>query len=84
MKNVAKQDMWAKIGSDLEEDLSGTKKLLYCMAKNYHGKDKGTLYAIKDKSNNLLTKPEEIAEHWGEYCMELLNIQDDENAVQEL
>ena len=84
MKNAAKQDMWPKIGSDLEEDLSGTKKLLYSMAKSYRGKNKGTAYAIKDKSNNLLTEPEEIAKRWGEYFMELLNIRDDEGASQEL
>ena len=84
VKKVAKQDMWAKIGSDLEEDLSGTKKLLYSMAKSYRGKNKGTAYAIKDKSNNLLTEPEEIAKRWGEYFMELLNIRDDEGASQEL
>ena len=84
VKNAAKQDMWAKIGSDLEEDLSGTKKLLYSMAKSYRGKIKGTSYAIKDKSNNLLTEPEELAICCGEYFMELLNIRDDEGASQEL
>ena len=84
VKNAAKQDMWAKIGSDLEEDLSGTKKLLYSMTKSYRGKNKDTSYAIKDKSNNLLTEPEELAKRWGEYFMELLNIRDDEGASQEL
>ena len=84
VKNAAKQDMWAKIDSDLEEDLSGTKKILYSMAKSYRGKNKGTAYAIKDKSNNLLTEPDEIAKRWGEYFMELLNIRDDEGASQEL
>ena len=64
VKNAAKQDMWAKIGRDLEEDLSGTTKLLYSMAKSYKGKYKGTSYAIKDKSNNLLTEPQEIAKRW--------------------
>ena len=61
VKNAAKPDMRAKICSDLEADLSDTKKLRYSMAKSYRGKNKGTSYAIKDKSNNLLTEPEEIA-----------------------
>ena len=51
--------MWAKIGSDLEEDLSRTKKLLYSMAQSYKGKNKDASYKMKDKSNNLLTEPEE-------------------------
>ena len=46
--------------------------------------EEGTSYAIKDKSSNLLTEPEEIAKRLGEYFMELLNIRDDEGASQEL
>ena len=65
VKNAAKQDMWVKIGSNLEEVLSGTKKLLYSMAKSYRGKNKDTSHAIKDKRNKLLTEPEEIAKRWG-------------------
>ena len=83
-KKAAKQYMWAKIGSDLKDDLSGTKKLLYSMARSYRGKNKDISYAIKDKSNNLFTEPEEKAKRWGEYFMELLNIKDDEADSQQL
>ena len=54
------------------------------MAKSYKGKNNDISYAIKDKSSNLLTEPEEVAKRWGGYCMELLNIKDDEAASQEL
>ena len=35
MKKAAKQNMWAKIASDLEEDLSGAKLMLYSMDNCY-------------------------------------------------
>ena len=76
--------MWAKIGSDLEDDLSGTKKLLHSIAKSNKGKNKDISYAIKDIRNNLFTEPEKKAKRWGEYFVELLNIKDDEADSQQL
>ena len=52
VKNAAKQDMWAKIRSDLEDHLSGTKKLLYSMAKIYRGK----IYREKIKVHHMQQK----------------------------
>jgi hypothetical protein len=31
----SKQQVWQKIGKDLQQELEGSRKLLYSMAKNY-------------------------------------------------
>ena len=77
VKRKAKQDCWNQIGIDLEEDLNGTKKLLYSLAKRYRGKKNEGAYAIKDKSGNLLTQLEDIGKRWREYFSELLNLDSD-------
>jgi hypothetical protein len=35
VKRNSKQQVWQMIGEDLRQDLEGTRKLLYSMAKNY-------------------------------------------------
>jgi len=77
VKRKAKQDCWNQIGIDLEEDLNGTKKLLYSLAKRYRGKKNEGAYAIKDKSGNLLTQLGDIGKRWREYFSELLNLDSD-------
>ena len=74
VKKDAKESCWKQIGTDLENDLHGTRKLLYSLAKNYRGKNSEVTYAIKDKQGNLLTQLEEIGTRWGEYFEELLNV----------
>ncbi len=75
-KRAAKEDMWIKIGQDLERDVEGTRKLLYSMAKNYRKGNNESTYAIMNKTGELLTKPQEIEERWREYFQELLNVED--------
>ena len=73
IKRNEKTKAWSKVGRDLKEDHYGTKKLLFSMAKTYRGKNKEISYAIKDKEENLLVEPGEIAERWREYFENLLN-----------
>ena len=61
----------------MEENLHGTKKLMYSIAKNYSGKNSEEAYAIKDKYRNLLTQPEDIRLWWKKYFDELLNVEND-------
>ena len=42
IKRDAKQESWNKIGEDLARDMQGTRKLIYCMAKNYRKGNKYT------------------------------------------
>ena len=77
VKKDAKESCWKQIGTDLENDLHGTKKLLYSLAKSYRGKNSEVTYAIKDKQGNLLTQLEEIGTRWGEYFEELLNVEEE-------
>ena len=57
-------------------DHAGTKKLLYSLAKIYRGRNKELTYSVKDKEGKLLVDPEHVAEGWGEYFHELLNVED--------
>ena len=83
VKKEAKEACWRQIGTDLENDLHGTKKLLYSLAKSYRGKNSEVTYAIKDKQGNLLTQLEEIGARWGEYFGELLNVEGETVQVNE-
>ena len=73
IKRREKAKAWSKIGRDVKEDHTGTKKLLFSMAKNYRGKNNEVSYDIKDKEDNLLVDPEKISERWREYFEDLLN-----------
>ena len=73
-KRRAKETYWRRIGADVENDLHGTKMLLYSLAKSYRGKNSEGTCAIKDKGNNLLTQHKVISARWGEYFNELLNV----------
>ncbi|XP_076067644.1 uncharacterized protein LOC143040436 [Oratosquilla oratoria] len=77
IKRTAKEEMWIRIGQNIERDVQGTRKLLYSMAKNYRKGNNETTYAVKDKTGTeLLTEPKEIEERWREYFEELLNVED--------
>ena len=58
IKRREKAKAWSKIGRDLKEDHTGTKKLLFSMAKNDRGKNNEVSYDIKDNEDNLLVDPE--------------------------
>ena len=49
VKRRAKETCWRRIGADLENDLNGTKNLLYSLAKNDRGKSSEGTYALKDR-----------------------------------
>ena len=74
VKRKAKQDCWNQIGIDIEEDLNGTKKLLYSLEKRYRGKKNEGAYTTKDESSNWLTQMKDIGKRWREYFSELLNV----------
>ena len=74
VKQEEKDRVWEKIGEDLRNDHSGTKKLLYSMTKNYRSTAKEQTGAIKDQNGQLLVQPDDITNRWKEYFDGLLNV----------
>ena len=74
VKRKEKREVWRKIGSDLQEDYAGTKKLLYSMAKNYRTEKKEASCSIRDEDNNVITEEEQVMERWKVYFEKLLNV----------
>ena len=79
VKKKEKNRVWKKIGEDLKADHSGTRKLLYSMAKNYRSSANEQTYAIKDEDGQLLVQPDDISKRWKEYFDQLLNVQGNED-----
>ncbi len=77
VKREAKKQAWEKIGDELEQDMQGTRKLIYSIAKNYRKREEPTARTIKDKEGTLLTEQEEIDERWREYFSDLLGTNED-------
>ena len=73
--------MWTQIGNDLQEDVRGTKKLLYSMSKAYktRSNDKSKSTTLKDDSGEIITGQKNVANRWAEYFQDLLNVNDEEN-----
>ena len=80
-KKKAKADMWTSIGKDLENDLKGTRKLIYSMSKNYKNRneDKPKNATLKDKDGDIVTGEENVAARWVEYFEDLLNVEIEES-----
>ena len=77
VKSLAKQNCWIRIGRDLENDLQGTRKLIYNTARNYKKGSQPPTYAIKDpNTETLLTEEREIELGWKTYFERLLNVID--------
>ena len=76
IKRKAKEDMWNNIGQDLENDVQGTKKLLYSMAKGFKNRleDKPKNTSIKDEDGEIVTGNDKVADRWVEYFEDLLNV----------
>ncbi len=75
MKNEEKDESWERIGRDLEQDLLGTRKLIYNLAKNYRKTVAPLSYAVKDKDREeLLTDADEISERWRHYFENVLSV----------
>ena len=83
VKRKAKKDTWEKLGEELEQDMEGTRKLIYSIAKNYRRKEESIVNTIKDKEGELLTDTYEIDQRWKEYFSELLNPLDDNELLEE-
>ena len=80
VKATAKSERWVKIAEDLEQDLLGTRKLTYSMAKSYRKGNSDTAYSIRNEGGtDLLVEPEEISQRWKEYFETLLNVEENEN-----
>ena len=77
IKREAKKQAWEKIGDELEQDMQGTRKLIYSIARNYRKREEPTVRSIKDKEGVLLTDQEEIDERWREYFSDLLGMPDE-------
>ena len=75
IKRRSKEEVYIKIGHDLENDVRGTRKLLYSLAKNYRKGNTDRSIVINDKDGNLLTEEDQIADRWREYFQELLNVE---------
>src|SRR5678815_2968938 len=74
IKRREKESTWERIGGELEEDLQGTRKLIYSIAKSYRKGSAPPTYAIKNENGLLLTSPSDNSERWEEYFEQLLNI----------
>ena len=77
VKKRAQTQMWEQIGTDLKEDVQGTKKLLYSMAKAYKNRndDKSKNTSLKNKAGEIITGQSNILDRWIEYFKELLNVE---------
>ena len=78
LKKQSTKDMWTNIGRDLENDVRGTKKLLYSMAKGYKNRveDKPKNASIKSSEGDTITGNDKVTDRCLEYFEDLLNIDD--------
>lgn len=67
----AKTQAWEKIGDELEQDMKGTRKLIYSAARNYRKREEPTARTVKKEECILLTDQEKIDERWKEYFSDL-------------
>ena len=77
-------EAWKKIGEDLQQDLEGTRKLLYSIAKNYRKGLHEGIGAVKDETGeNLSTNSNDMKMRWQHYFQDLLNVDDEEQDIME-
>ncbi len=74
VKGIAKRH-WEKFGQDLSEDFTGTRKLLFCMTKNYRTKSNKHTKNIIDENGNTT----QIVRRLKEYFESLLNVEQEGN-----
>ncbi|XP_076067750.1 uncharacterized protein LOC143040554 [Oratosquilla oratoria] len=60
VKKESKAEVWQKIGNDLREDMEGTRKLLYNMARNYRKEKNEGAYAEENQMEFLEGENDEI------------------------
>ncbi|XP_076036006.1 uncharacterized protein LOC143021968 [Oratosquilla oratoria] len=71
------------IGNDLREDMEGTRKLLYNIARNYRKKKNEGAYAVKDENGVMLVETDQITERWKNSFENLLNAGQENIELQE-
>ena len=59
----------------MREKKTGTRKLLYSLARSCRGKNRDSSHCAKDRNGNLLVESEIVVGRW-EYFEEFLNIRD--------
>lgn len=73
-KRRSKDATWHRIGVELREDMKGSRKLLYGMAKGMRRNNEPETHVILDKEGETLLDEGEVAERWRECFDELLNV----------
>lgn len=89
MKRESKRSSWERIGKELENDLLGTRKLIYNTAKNYRKCSQPPTYAIKNQNGvDLLTEQKQIRLILKEYFIQHLKVtndnDDDDESVEDI
>ena len=82
IKRQAKRDKWEDLARDMENDLLGTKKLIYSIANSYRSSSKQNAGTIKDSEGELITEPEGVDNRWKEYFEQLLNAGEEEHPIE--
>lgn len=83
VKRRNKDSTWIRIGRELKEDMQGTRKLVYGMAKNMKASKEPETHVVLNKEGEPLLEETEVAERWREYFEELLNVQEEEEEEEE-
>ena len=63
--------------------MTGTRKLIFNLAKSYRKGNTVPTHSIRDKDDNLLIEPQEISQRWTEYFEDLLNFPGQDEAERE-
>ena len=76
----AKRLWWLNKGRELEQDVVGNENKIYGLAKAYR-KPTSQIMNIKDREGMVVTTPELINERWSEHFRQLLNVEQNEEAI---
>lgn len=71
-----KRKSWEKFTKVIEEDVYGSKRIVYGLIKSKR-KERVNTKLVKDERGELLTQPEGIRNRWKEYFDKLLNVRKD-------
>src|SRR5678815_345906 len=63
IKRRAMEQAWERIGEQLRQDMGGTKKLIYNMAKNLRGQELTVAHSVRDKAGRLRVDPDETVSY---------------------
>ena len=78
---TAKRRADEKWGRSLTENFERDKKKFWKEVKRVRGGESGREERVKDVDGNLLVEGEQVRERWAQYFRELLNVEDDREAV---